>query len=273
MVMAHAMRKVAAKKMAKGGKVEESASNEKRAMPSDEAGDAKQTNQSKKNEGGSIPKPKLEHKKGPSMAKSSVIKARPYDHVSELDLQDSAKPTKHEGMSEDKGPSKEEALESKRAAPMLAKGGVINKAISMDSADQDGEEHPAGLESDNDMMGDKDAMLDHFADGGEVPSDEAMMEHAASIAAGIMAKRAHKKFMALGGEVDIEDNAEEMPNDMNSLNKLALKENYDEGMKSMSQPKDSNEHADSREDESENKHDKSIVSKIMKKRKSSPISK
>lgn len=166
------------------------------------------------------------------MTDSSVIKARPYDHVSELNLEDTAPPMKHEGMSEDKEQSEEE-FESKQMAPMLAEGGEIS-----DDMDQ--------------------------------PSDEETMEHAASIAAGIMAKRAHKQFMAVGGMVDIDENAEEQPNDMTSLNKAALKENYDSDMDDVSQPEESNEHADEREEASENKHDR--VSAIMKKRKS-PIQK
>jgi len=137
-----------------------------------------------------------------------------------------------------------------------------------------------------------------YAQGGNVdmhkemddqPDDEAQMEHAASIAAAIMAKRAHKQFMAIGGiaskdsidsddssQVDLSRNADEDANEEDQLSFNALrKENYSEsaGLKKLDQPSDSNETNDPREDESENKHDKSIVSKIMKKRKSSPITK
>jgi len=125
-----------------------------------------------------------------------------------------------------------------------------------------------------------------YAAGGEIdPMDEEMEEHHASISAAIMAKRAKlhemvasgamdedhaaEDMMAEGGEVDLDLNAEEQPNEYYHANEHeALKENYDEDMHDVTQPMDSNEHADEEESESENKHDmiSAIRTKMAKKR-------
>lgn len=94
------------------------------------------------------------------------------------------------------------------------------------------------------------------AEGGMVKEDEMDDADESSIASAIMKRRQ----MAEGGMVDIEANAEEMPNQMDKLNEAALKENYDEDMESVSQPMDSNEHGDRRE------MIKSIRSKMISKR-------
>lgn len=170
-----------------------------------------------------------------------------------------------------------------------AKGGMINEEVSMNDAEEDEVQHPKGLESDNDEKSpaEDEYMAGHFAEGGEVddmnqPEDEAKMDHHNSIAAAIMAKKERQKrlasgstdedlaaMMADGGMVDIDENAEEQPNGYYERNEhAALKENYDSDMDDMHQPEDSNEHADSREDESENKHDmiSSIRSKMKRQR-------
>lgn len=74
------------------------------------------------------------------------------------------------------------------------------------------------------------------AEGGMVKEDE-MASDDSSIASAIMKRR----MMAKGGEVEIESNAEEMPNQLNKLNEAALKENYDSDLESVSQPDDSND--------------------------------
>lgn len=172
-----------------------------------------------------------------------------------------------------------------------AKGGVVsgspdeNSAASAKSSgwvsdeygsgpEEDEVEHPAGLESDNDQMSppEDEFMADHFAEGGEVdsmdqPDEEAEIEHAASIAAAIMAKR---KMMAEGGQVDIESNEEEQPNGFYRQNQEALKEHYGDDLDDMGQPEDSNLTGDFREDERSDRHD--MIGKIMKKMKKSPIS-
>lgn len=99
--------------------------------------------------------------------------------------------------------------------------------------------------------------------GGSV-EDEMEDEHHDSVAAAIMAKREREMpssdsdedhMMAEGGEVDIDENAEEQPNMFYRRNQEALKENYDSDMDSLTEPTDSNEMADPREENEENEHD------------------
>lgn len=168
-------------------------------------------------------------------------------------------------------------------AQKYAKGGMINEDVSMEDADEDMVEHPAGLESSNDEMSpsEEEIMSSRMAHGGEVDEetytnkpdngfgaiifkadggmvdDEADMEHHDSVAAAIMAKR---KRMAEGGQVDIDSNNEEQPNGYYARNEdAALKENYDQDMDDVSQPEDSNLMGHTISDE--DLHDR--VSKIM----------
>lgn len=105
--------------------------------------------------------------------------------------------------------------------------------------------------------------LKGLAEGGEIDHDEEMLDHAASIASAIMAKRR----MANGGQVDIEENNEEMPNPFDELNEAALKENYDSDFEDLTQPDDSNEIDDPSEEAQENRLDKvSAIRRRMKKR-------
>lgn len=118
-----------------------------------------------------------------------------------------------------------------------------------------------------------------YAMGGHVENmSEEEEEHHMSIAAAIMAKRDRMAkagsdsdedsmmHMAEGGELD--SNAEESPNQYYKQNQAALKENYDSDMEDVSQPSDSNEDGDMREEDSENKRDmiSSIRSKMNMKR-------
>lgn len=157
----------------------------------------------------------------------------------------------------------------------MAKGGHVDMEIG-EGPEYDADMHPAHLEDDDDhermpvdeyMSGE---MAGRYARGGEVsPEEEEEMEHDADVASAIMARRRHMAMggYADGGEVDIEENAQEEPNDYYSRNEAALKENYDEDFEDMSQPEDSNEHDDMREEEEENDHDQDIVSAIMRKMK------
>lgn len=152
-----------------------------------------------------------------------------------------------------------------------------------------------------------------YAEGGRIdqPDDE-VIEHAASIAAAIMASRDRKAkqhsdsdidsqmYMAEGGEInehddaddihsassidsdshsdqaDLSRNADEDANEEDQLSYNALrKENYSEsaGLDALDSPEDSAQHGDDRESDSENEHDRSLVSAIRRKMKSkSPIS-
>lgn len=199
----------------------------------------------------SMPKPKLQGLAEGGMVESKIINPRKVDALGqvlknkEAHLMSTLPP---EDETEHLAYDDNHALHSKQ----FAKGGMINEEVSMDMAENDELEHPAGLEMDNDMMkpSDEEIMANHFAEGGEVledddemqPEPEAEDEDHASIAAAIMSKRA--KFAA-GGMVDIDSNNEEQSNMYYKLNRAALKENFDSDMDSVSQPMDSNEHGDS----------------------------
>lgn len=179
---------------------------------------------------------------------------------------------------------------------------IHNEAIDHefgDGAEEDELEHPAGLTEDDDEIGDKDAMSSHMkmlAKGGEIsPEDEEHEDMSASIASAIMAKLKHAAELesgsededkaerfADGGEVmgksdslfDHLKNNKEEPNFFPPRNGEVLKENHDEGMDDVHEPEDSNEHADMREEDSENEDDRSIVGSIRRKMKmKSPIAK
>lgn len=125
----------------------------------------------------------------------------------------------------------------------FAMGGEVTEAAEDDHA-----VHPAGLESDDDMLAppEDEYMASKFARGGMVDD--------------IMKRR---KFAA-GGMVDLDENAEEQPNGYYEQNEhAALKENYDSDMDSVSQPMDSNEHG---HDIDSDEHD--MVGSIRKRMKS-----
>lgn len=115
-----------------------------------------------------------------------------------------------------------------------------------------------------------------YADGGEAEMAE---EHHDSIAAAIMSRReqvkrqidsgAHDEDLAAayaeGGEVDLEHNAKEQPNEYPPINGDALDWDKDAEYLDSSQPTDSNETGDEREDETSDRHD--MVNSIRKKMK------
>jgi hypothetical protein len=137
----------------------------------------------------------------------------------------------------------------------------------------------------------------HTADDSEMqPEDEEEMEHHDSIAAAIMAKRDRlhamvdsgamdedhaANAMAEGGRIlskgswdthesadqaDLSRNADEDANEEDQMSFGALrKENYSEseGLAQLDNPKDSAQHGDTEEEDSENRHD--MVSRIMSK--------
>ena len=148
-----------------------------------------------------------------------------------------------------------------------------------------------------------------YAEGGDV--DEDVIEHAASVAAAIMAKRHMAKedgmsgstdedaaeHYARGGEImednddhinghgsmdtteddtsDLDRNAEEDANEEDQASFDAMrKENYSEseGLRQLDNPEDSAQEGDEREEDEENQHDASIASRIRSKmKKRSPI--
>lgn len=165
----------------------------------------------------------------------------------------------------------------------------INDDVSFSDSEDDKDQHPAGLESDDDMMKPADSdymsMRDAaaYADGGSV-HDEDELEHAASIAAAIMTKMRGERMMARGGAILSEDSMDSDDSDMADLSRNAeedanmedkasfdslRKENYSEsdGLDQLDSPEDSAQTGDSREDGEENIHDNDIVSAIRRKMK------
>lgn len=289
-------------KKAEGGEI--SANDEKRPMPDNEYFDREEAsrNAHRRSNGqdGWTDQPTKEQAlmnngravkpiKHPKMAASDIVQSRLRDE--EDDLQSSAgvndgpqrQPPEHDN---EEGPDRQgpsvPALKMKR----MAEGGMINEEVPFSEAEEDHEQHPAGLESDNDQERppEDEYMAGHFAEGGEVDAEEEeAIDHAASIAAAIMSKR---RKMARGGEILSEDSMEASPEaDQADLNRNAeedanmedkssfdaiRKENYDE--------EDALNQADNPDDaamnghEEEDDHDRSLVGQIRSKmKKRSPI--
>ncbi|CAM6004764.1 unnamed protein product [Sphagnum balticum] len=312
------------KMMAEGGPV--SASDEKRPMPDNKYNDSKMAAKNsgdkapKEDEWSDKPTEKqavmnngrkVMPIKRPKMVPSDAFSVKLYDdeaHLQDVDAPASPKEQPPEVDNEldakkmGKSPDMAKPHTTRKA---YAEGGMASGSRDEDEAkraklssnvseeygsgpEEDMQDDPAGLESDDDMMrpaeNDYMSMRDAaaYADGGEV-SDEEEIEHAASIAAAIMMKM-KKKMMAEGGaiksmdsmdsddssEADLSRNADEDANmeDQSSFNALR-KENYSEsaGLNELDSPEDSNEMGDSREDDAENIHDSDIVSAIRRKMK------
>lgn len=294
------------KKMANGGTVKEheappSAKSEKRPMPGmmNDSGKAPKNDQwTDQPTVAQARKPSHTPLKHPKMVPSNAFSVRLRNQEDHLEM--SAEPNngpQHQPPKEDNeiGPDRQGPKvpdmqkEHNNHRKPYAKGGMINEEVSMKDAEDDMVEHPAGLESDDDMMkpSDEEIMADHFAEGGiahemdDQPEPEEEIEHDASIAGAIMRKR-----MADGGilshdsiysddsdQADVSRNADEDANeeDQSSFNALR-KENYSEtaGLNKLDSPKDSNEHGHKLSDE--DAHDMvSKIRKLMSKR--SPITK
>lgn len=231
-------RKAGKKKMASGGEV--SAANEKRPTTQETNHDKSEVskNSSKKEitESQMTSRPDIKQStkgmkttkiKHPKMVASNVLQTRLRDE--EDDLQTSA--STNEGPQEQPSKSMDEEGANRQGpdTPALhmkkmAKGGMINNEVSMNRAEEDRVEHPAGLEEDNDQMrpSKDEYMADHMQmlsgggtagnptsriDGGfgkvivraqgglvhemdDVPTEEADIMRHSSVAAAIMAKKA-----------------------------------------------------------------------------------
>jgi len=292
-------RKASKKKYAQGGPV--SAKEEKRPMPEQKANDSKMVSQNdhKRDNGqdnwldqptkaqaqmnnGRAVKP-IKH---PSMQQSPVFKVKMRDE--EDHLEESAKPGPY-GEQPSRDHDEEDADKSGLSVPSLkmkkmAEGGMINEEVSMKDAEEDMDPDMSPIRESYDSPSEDEIMSSHFAEGGEVDEDQEMaIDHAASIAAAIMAKRKY----ARGGEILSEDSMDSDDSDMADLNRNAeedanmedkasfdalRKENYSESdaLEESSHPEDSNMHSPEHDEEDIN--DKSIVSAIRRKMKSkSPI--
>jgi hypothetical protein len=110
------------------------------------------------------------------------------------------------------------------------------------------------------------------AEGGEIEDEM----HPESIADAIMEQE--RKTMASRemhegdedlkeGEVDLDDNGREIPNQFYHANEHeALEQNLDHDIMEMDQPEDSNLHGDPREAKTEDEHDRAIIAAIRAKR-------
>ncbi len=290
-------RKASKKKMAEGGEVNEDAATEHRPMPEEHDRDAAEI---KHNEGKKALRdsdwtdnPTVKQAQKMSITKMSSpkmvegnLKVKLRGQEEDLMAMHPASPKEEPERQYDEEEPNRQGI-SPHKMKMMAKGGMINEEVSMHDAEEDNEEHPAHLEEDDDQMTMPvdEYMASHFAHGG-MAMEEEELEHAADIAAAIMARRKSREVMdsgsadedyaermAEGGEVDIEENEEEQPNGYYDRNEhAALKENYDQELHNVHEPEDSNEHADMREEDEENDDDESIVDAIMRKmKKRSPI--
>lgn len=175
------------------------------------------------------------------------------------------------------------AYSIKRHSPKMAEGGQIMKKKSIVEAimhkkkeyakggmikpqDQDTQEpEMPKAKSDNRRLDEEDYMSDKWAAGPDpkrVPDDKRlpMEEYMAShFAKGGEAKMSlaemirHKKMMAEGGYVDIQENGDASLPEYDELNNLASKgKAYFDDSQLSSQPMDSNEHGDDLADEDKN---------------------
>jgi len=137
-------------------------------------------------------------------------------------------------------------------AEMMAKGGMIDDELEQDHHDSIAaaimakRERESALDSDSDI--DEQMMM---AEGGDImdadiehPGDEDLKE----------------------GEVDLDDNAIEMPNSFYHLNEdEVLEQNPDEDIMHMAQPDDSNDLGSMSEEETKDDDSQDIISKIRSK--------
>ncbi len=215
-------------------------------------------------EGGPAMKPKKQDRRAPRMVESTSIKAHLLDqHGKRMDENNAPNMTPMRRSDDLLKPMQSDIMASQHESPeqrrqRLAYGDQVTPTPRPSSQDQINSMGSAVSSGDNPLDKGIDAIkawASSKAEGGSI-EQEADEEHHESLAAAIMAK---KKRMASGGEVDLDLNAMEQPNEFYHQNEEeALKENYDEPIHRMSQPEDSNEHGHELSDE--DAHD--MVSKI-----------
>lgn len=302
---------------AEGGDI--SASNEKRPMPENRYNDSSEASRNSGNKPASqdswTDRPTERQAvannsrrtmpiKHPKMVPSSVINARLRDQ--EDDLQSSAapgSPDQQPARSMDEEDANKHGSDPDMAKPhttakAYAEGGSINGEVSFHDAEEDRDPNMSPIRESYMSPPEDEFMAGHFAEGGGIelemmdqPEEEEHIDHDASVASAIMAKR--RKF-ARGGEImeeadpirshgsmdthesadqaDLSRNADEDANEEDQASWMALrKENYSEsaGLDALDSPMDSAQKGHAEEDD----HDRSIVGAIRRKMKSkSPIS-
>lgn len=284
-------RKAAKKKMTEGGKVNESAVTEHRPSTQEHDKDAKELAEINR----PAPKRGITNLKGPRTGKSDVFSIKPRSAAAEEDHA----PRMHPGDGDDmeKAPPSKEFMAGMMHGMkhMMAEGGDVGKQNTEDSYSSYTKETKEAdkANSEDSYKGSKEKNFLGLAEGGDVHGDDhedeehdiSLLspedEHKDSIAAAIMAKRDRKLKMAEGGEiserhehegdemlkegeVDLDDNAREIPNSFYHQNEdEALEENLDHDLMEKDQPEDSNEHGDKDEEEESDPHD--MVSSIRRK--------
>lgn len=249
--------------------------------------------------------------KHPKMVPQSVYSTRLRDEEDSLEslASPSAPSTQPAEWRDEEGPDRQGprvpdmASQHNNKRKPYAEGGSVSGSSDEDAAmhadlhdnvhmeygsgpEEDRLEHPHEPTDDSETSPAEDEfMAGHFAEGGMPGEDEESMEHDASVASAVMARR---KRMARGGEImedqeeplshdsiythededqaDLARNAEEDANEEDQLSFNALrKENYSESDALHDQPEDSNE--DSPEHEPMDEHDDSLVGRIRSKMK------
>lgn len=295
-----AKRKV--KKMAKGGELNTSASTEHRPSTQETDKDAKMVSKNDTIKAAindsmtSTPERKQASKgmkttpiKHPKMVPSTGFTAKLRDQ--EDDLQSSAGVNdggQHQPSSEydEEGADRQGPSTPSLKMKKMAEGGVIEatteKRPSIDDEHNDKEEIDEVSTRSTQDISHQEHPMDDLSQFDHVADDD-IIEHAASLASAVMAKR---RMMAEGGEIksassvdddsntdvsDLSRNADEDANMEDQLSFNALrKENYSEseGLAQLDSPSDSNEHGHDMDDD----HDMSIVDAVRRKMKTkSPI--
>lgn len=254
------------KKMAKGGYVKDSAATEPRPMPDELDNSQAMANRNSGKKAPSHGDRVLQDISGQASKGKTIPLSQPKmvgsDHF-QVKLRDQEK-DQMSSFAPNNGPQKqpdpdynEEGADRQGPSvpalkmPMMAEGGPVD--------------HKAMAQQHLDLYKKHRQMAEGgMIDSNEQPQPEQEIEEHDSLAAAIMSKR--NKY-AEGGQVRIEDNAEEIPNQYYGRNEEILKENYDEDIMGMEQPEDSNLIGNDREMNSENDHDSNIVNSIMSKMK------
>ena len=304
LAIAYSVKRKAPKKMAEGGKVNESAKTEHRPMPEEMDHDKHEMHAPEAHM--AKPRPKMVPLEQPSLRGSDVFKVRyssglepapakrdeeMAEHEEHMDQEQmmaeggKIKLSKHHDENahlyeSDKGSSNQGAkVRSANRSKSWAKDDrssspSIERSMAKDRMGEARSEAAARLEKTKAL----NPNIKGLAEGGMIDEDldhEIEDERHSSLAAAIMAKRrelaelesgAHDEdkaaMMAEGGEVDLEENAEEMPNAYYGKDEAILKEHYGEDLEHMDQPEESNEHGDDIESD---RHD--MINQIRRKMK------
>lgn len=190
---------------------------------------------------------KLSPKKHANILHGKTFKVRSHDEEDEM-------PKMAEGgkVQDDMGSEDERLAEHDR--PSHEDPSVVSEEMGA-KPEEDGEHVPAAHEDlsgppEDEYMADHDQLLAH---GGEAHS--------------IVDRIMQRRRMAEGGQVDIDENEEEQPNEFYEQNEAAMKENYDEAMDDIDEGH-SPSIDDPEESREENEDDADMISQIRRRMKS-----